>query len=157
MTTQTPNQSRPIKRITPSMVLCCNVLGGTENDKSLVSTATFNDNLPPFRTSTRRQHAWACCKGLAEVRIEDHLLVFFEIWQRWGQSAYKTCMIPCPFTICQFGILINFSSTAFSGGTAGVSVRLLSLHWHRFPLSLSKYCSLRICVGNSYLSFSVFS
>lgn len=106
MTTQTPNQSRPIKWITPSMVLVlckvlCNVLGGTENDKSLVSTAaTFSDNLPP--TLRKQQHKATTCVGLlqslAEVRIEDHLLVFFRIWQpAVGQSAINTCMIPMPF------------------------------------------------------------
>lgn len=130
MTTQTPNQSRPIKWITPSMVLVlckvlCNVLGGTENDKSLVSTAaTFSDNLPP--SLRKQQHKATTCVGLlqslAEVRIEDHLLVFFRNLTAVGQSAINTCMIPMPFhdlSIWDFNSI--FSSTAFAGGTAGVS------------------------------------
>jgi hypothetical protein len=61
-------------------VLCNNVLGGTENDKSLVSTATFSDNLPPLEAAAQGDNMRGpVAKNLAEVRIEDHLLVFFEI------------------------------------------------------------------------------
>jgi hypothetical protein len=78
------------------LVLCkvlCNVLGGTENDKSLASTAaTFSDNLPP--TLRKQQHKATTCVGLlqslAEVRIEDHLLVFFRnLTASRGTECYK--------------------------------------------------------------------
>jgi hypothetical protein len=81
-------------------------------------------SLPPLEnSSTRRQHAWACCKALQRCVLKTISWYFFEIWQpAVGQSAINTCMIPMPFhdlSIWDFNSI--FSSTAFAGGTAGVS------------------------------------
>jgi hypothetical protein len=94
------------------MVLCkvlCNVLGGTENDKSLVSTATFSDNLPPLEAAQGDNMRGPVAKTLQRCVLKT-ISWYFSKFDSGGDRVLSNLhdSMP-PFTICQFGILINFS------------------------------------------------
>jgi hypothetical protein len=141
------------------MVLCkvlCNGLGGTENDKeSRVNGHVQWQTSLPLETEAQGDNtrgAWPVAKTLQRCVLKTISWYFSKFDSGVGTECYKNLHDSMPFHDLSIWDFNQFLSPQLSQVALRGSVRLLSLHWHRFPLSLSKYCSLCWYVLEKFIS-----